>query len=170
MSGSARLVVGRIIKPHGIRGEVVIDSWSDHPDRFAVGAVLYVDGQAMVVVSSRPHQGRLLVRFEGIGDRTAAEALRGAVVEGDPLPPADPDTYLVSELIDLPVRTADGREHGRVVAVIELPGAAGYDLLEVRREQGGSWLLPAADELVEVVEEPGGWYLLVRDPPEGLLD
>jgi len=67
------------------------------------------------------------------------------------------------------VRHLDGSDLGTVTALFELPEAAGYDLLEVTRDQG-TWLLPCADDLVEAVEDEDGDIVLVVDPPEGLLD
>lgn len=165
--------VGRVVKPHGLRGEVVVELRTDRPEvRFAAGASVWLDGAAATVTAGRPHQGRWLVRFDAAPDREAAEALRGRVVtapvlEGD----ADADAYWNHELVGLVVVDEAGTDLGDVVAIVELPGAAGYDLLEVRRADGSSWLLPDVDELCAVVETDDGDLLLqVLDPPPGLLD
>jgi len=79
-----RVVIGRIGRPHGIRGEVTVETRTDEPDeRFAPGAVLLVDGpvQQLVVDRMHWHSGRLLVTFEGVVDRNDAEALRGLILE-----------------------------------------------------------------------------------------
>src|SRR5260221_11079540 len=73
-----RLVVGRVAKAHGINGEVSIEVLSDAPDRFAVGACVFAGDRSLTVATARDHNGRLLVRFDGVPDRTGAEALRGA--------------------------------------------------------------------------------------------
>jgi 16S rRNA processing protein RimM len=166
------VLVGRIVKPHGIRGEVVVESLSDVPGRFDDGTVLATDrGGPVTIVSSRPHQGRLLVVFEGVADRTAAEAMRGRRLYGETVDVSDSDTYFAHELAGMAVADADGRELGTVRDVIELPDAAGYDLLEVERADGGVWLLPAVDDYVEVaVDDDGVESLVVTDAPEGLLD
>ena len=168
-----RFEVGRVVKPHGLRGEVSVHVLTDRPEvRFAQGATLFLDGRPTTVASSRPHQGRWLVRFEGVADRSAAEGLRGQLVTASPLEgDDDTDTFWVHELVGLTVVTEESEDLGDVVAVVELPAAAGYDLLEVAHPDGHTWFLPAADDLVEAVEtEDGDVLLVVIDPPEGLWD
>lgn len=165
----AAVLIGRVVKAHGIRGEVVVQPLSDVPGRFDVGTEVVVGETPRAIAGSRPHQGRLLLAFEGVGDRNAAERLRGAEILGVTVDLEDTETYFAHELVGMAVRHLDGRELGVVSALIELPEAAGYDLLEVARD-GGTWLLPAAEELVEVVEEDDGALVLVVDPPDGLLD
>jgi 16S rRNA processing protein RimM len=170
-SDAELVVVGRVVKAHGLRGEVVVEVLSDVPGRLDAGVAVRLGGQPATIVASRPHQGRLLVTFEGVPDRTAAERLRGRALEAERIDLEDTDTYFVHELVGMPVRTADGRALGTVQAAVELPAAAGYDLLEVARDDGGTWLLPAVDEYVEVVADPDGREaLVVSDPPRGLLD
>jgi 16S rRNA processing protein RimM len=165
-----RVEVGRVIKPHGLRGEVAVFLTSDVMDRLAAGTEVWVDGVPTTVATSRPHQGRPLVRFEHVRDRTAAELLRGALVEAAPLDAEELDHYLVSELVGVSVLDPDGAVLGTVVGLVEMPPIAGYDLLEVERPAGGTWLLPAADELVEAVDDADGLRLVVRELPEGLID
>lgn len=164
--------VGRVGRAHALRGEVVVHLTSDVPDRLAPGTRVRVGGRDTEVVSVRPHQGRPLVRFAHVADRTGAEALRGAAVEAAPLGPDDLDVYLAAELVGRPVVAQDGSDLGVVTALVPMPAVAGYDLLEVRRADGVTWLLPAADELVEVVAAPDGTVarLVARDLPEGLTD
>lgn len=162
------VLVGRVVKPHGIRGEVVVDVLSDVPDRLTAGIEVSVAGRVMVVAASRPHQGRLLVAFEGLADRTAAEGLRGAAVEATPVDLDDSDVYWAHELVGMAVLADDGRDLGVVTDLIELPASAGYDLLEVDLA-GTTWLLPASDDLVEVRQADGADVLVVVDPPAGLL-
>ncbi len=170
MTATERVEVGRVIKPHGLRGEVVVYVTSEMDDRLEAGTPVWIDGVASTVATSRPHQGRPLVRFEHVHDRTAAELLRGALVEAAPLDPDELDAYLVSELIGIRVVDASGVDLGEVISHVEMPAVAGYDLLEVERPDGGRWLLPAADELVEAVEDADGLRLVARDLPEGLVD
>ena len=152
-----RLEVGRVGRAHGLHGEVSVTAVSNRPERFAPGSVLYVGDDRLVVGAARPHQGRWLVRFEGISDRTSAEALRGRILSGD-RPDAPPDGEVwVHEIIGAAVVDRSGTPLGRVVAVEANPA---HDLLVL--EGGG--LVP----MVFVVEtEPGR---VVIDPPEGLLD
>jgi 16S rRNA processing protein RimM len=165
-----RVAIGRVTKPHGIRGEVVVHVLSDVAGRFEPGAEVHLDGVPTRIASSRPHQGRLLVRFADIEDRNAAEPLRGRLIEAAPADLGGSDTYFVHELIGMAVVTVEGDHLGDVSDHVELPASAGYDLLEVRRDDGSTWLLPAVDEYVEVGELPDGTELLVVvDPPEGLV-
>lgn len=165
------VVVGRVVKAHGIRGEVVVDVLSDVPGRLDAGVTVQLGGRATTIRASRPHQGRLLLTFDGVSDRTAAERLRGRVLEAERVDLDDTDAYYVHELVGMHVRAEGGVELGTVQAAVELPDAAGYDLLEVVRTDGSTWLLPAVDEYVEVVDGPDGRpSLVVVDPPAGLLD
>lgn len=164
------VVVGRVVKPHGLRGEVVVLPSSDRDDRFAPGATLTgTDKTVYEVASSRGHQGRVLVRFAGVEDRTAAEGLRGLGLSAAATD--DAPTYFAHELVGARVVGPDEVEVGTVVDVVELPAAAGYDLLEVDAHGGGLLLLPAADELMAVAsDDDGRLTLALVDPPEGLLD
>lgn len=170
MAGGS-VVIGRVVKAHGIRGEVSVHVLSDVDGRFDAGSEVDLGGVPTVIASSRPHQGRLLVRFEGVADRSAAELLRGRTIEGPAADVSDSDSYYVHELIGMPVVTVDGDHLGDVTEHVELPDAAGYDLLEVTRGDGSTWLLPAVDDYVDVGELPdGSEVLVVVDPPEGLVD
>ncbi len=166
-----RVTIGRVVKPHGLRGEVVVEVLSDVPGRFDAGVEVSVGGRRAVIASSRPHQSRMLVRFDHVGDRDAAEALRGQVLEAEPLDEDDHPTYFAHELVGMQVVGENGEALGVVATLIELPAAAGYDLLEVSRDDGPDWMLPAADDLV--VAEPGDdgvVRLRLVSPPEGLVD
>jgi 16S rRNA processing protein RimM len=156
VSGTARLEVGRIGRAHGLRGEVGVTLGSDRVERLDAGSVLFADGRELVVVSARPHAGRWLVRFHGIDDRTAAEALLGLVLEGDELPTGG-DELWVHDLIGAAVRDRDGRALGSVTAVEANPAS---DLLVLDDEV----LVP----MTFVVEHGPGF--VVVDPPDGLLD
>jgi 16S rRNA processing protein RimM len=170
LSDVERVEVGRVVKPHGLRGEVVVRLFSDVEDRLAPGVAVWIDGVASTVATARDHQGRPLVRFTHVPDRTAAELLRGAIVEAEPIDADELETYLVNELVGLRVLDGAGALLGTVTALIEMPAVAGYDLLEVTREDGRSWLLPAADELVEAVEDADGLHLVVAELPDGLVE
>ncbi|OBI79633.1 ribosome maturation factor RimM [Mycobacterium sp. E740] len=168
------LVVGRVVKAHGIAGEVVVDVRTDDPDaRFAPGTSLRgrrprEDAERRYVVESvRAHGGRLLVRLAGVSDRTAADALRGTLflVDSAGLPPIeDPDEYYDHELEGLQVRTAAGADVGTVAEVLHT--AAG-ELLAVRTA-GGEVLIPFVSAIVTSVSLSD--RLVEIDPPEGLLE
>ncbi|HEY0807319.1 MAG TPA: ribosome maturation factor RimM [Pseudonocardiaceae bacterium] len=168
-------MVGRVVKPHGIRGELMVNVSTDSAEqRFAVGAVLFVtsrDGsvvRTLTVTAARPHSGRLLVYFEGIGDRDAAETLRGALLSGDiaELPSIDdPDEFYDHQLEGLAVQTVAGV---RIGTVREVMHGAGGELLVVDRTDGGEALVPFVREIVPEVDLRARRVLL--DPPPGLLD
>jgi 16S rRNA processing protein RimM len=165
------LAVGRVGRAHGVRGEVSVEVRTDDPDaRFAPGTSLVTDPRhvgPLTVESVRPHAGRLLVRFAGLGDRTAAEALRGVLllVDSAAIPPTgDPDEFHDHELIGLAAVTPEGIEVGEVVDV-EHPG---QDLLVLRRRSGGEAYVPFVGAIVVDVDVAAGRMII--DPPPGLLE
>ncbi|SON62508.1 Ribosome maturation factor RimM [Mycobacterium simulans] len=173
------LVVGRVVKAHGINGEIVVEVRTDDPDnRFAPGTTLRAkrfrgadqegdNERGYVVDSARDHGARLLVRLVGVTDRDAADALRGSlfVIDSDELPPIDePDTFYDHQLEGLRVRTTVGQDIGVVAEVLHT--AAG-ELLAVKRD-AGEVLVPFVSAIVTTVSLDDG--VLVIDPPEGLLD
>jgi 16S rRNA processing protein RimM len=171
-----RVIVGRVGRPHGIRGEVVIGVRTDEPDlRFVVGAILDVerspdgDSEQLTVAAARWHSGQLLVAFAGVTDRTAAGELTGSwlSVDSSQLPEiADPDEFRDHELIGLSVRTCAGDPVGVVTDVLH----SGQDLLVVRRPDGkdAESLVPFVKAIVPEIDVQAG--VIVIDPPPGLLD
>jgi 16S rRNA processing protein RimM len=166
------LVIGRIVRPHGIRGEVVVEITTDEPEsRYPVGAALATDPAQrgpLTVEAVRPHQGRLIVAFAGILDRDGAEALRGVrlwVESADLAPPADPDEFHDFQLVGLRAVDDAGVVLGEVVDVEHGPAA---DLLVLRRPDGGRALVPFVKAIVPEVDVVGGRVVL--HPPEGLLE
>ncbi|MEV4223538.1 ribosome maturation factor RimM [Nonomuraea sp. NPDC049725] len=166
-----QLVVGRIGRPHGVRGEVTVEVRTDDPEvRFAAGTSIATDPPArgpLVVESRRWHKGMLLVAFAGVAGRDAAEELRGTMLvidSADVAPTGDPDEFHDHQLIGLAVVTTGGEPVGEVTDVLH----HGQDLLVVRRAGGGDdALIPFVKALVPEVDPEGG--RLVVDPPEGLL-
>lgn len=165
---AGRLEVGRIVKAHGIRGEVVVEAVSNRPERFAAGAVLYAADRAFSVrratvqggpdPAGRMSRDRWIVSFAGVVDRNEAERLRGTVLTGEPLEHEDdPSELWVHELVGAEVFDGSGQGLGRVSAVEANPAS---DLLVL--ESGH--LVP----MVFVVESAPG--RVVIDPPAGLLD
>lgn len=171
MEEPTTVVVGRVGRAHGVRGEVSVDVRTDEPERrYVAGASLRVEesDRALVVRSTREHQGRLLVRFDGVDDRTGAEALRGCVlvVDVDPAEvPDDPTEYYDHQLVGLTVRSADGSDVGTVAQIVHLPG---QDTLAVRAADGRELLVPFVEALVPHVDVAAG-IVTVADVP-GLLD
>ncbi|NUW37946.1 ribosome maturation factor RimM [Nonomuraea sp. SMC257] len=165
-----QLVVGRIGRPHGIRGDVTVEVRTDDPElRFAVGASVATDpaGRGPLVIEGRRwHKDVLLVRFAGVDDRDTAESLRGIMLvidSADVEPSDDPDEFHDHELIGLAVVTTSGEPVGEVTDVLH----HGQDLLVIRRAGQDDALVPFVRELVPEVDVRGG--RLVIDPPEGLL-
>lgn len=179
MTGT-EVVVGRIGKPHGVRGEVTVEPRTDEPERrFATGAVLRTQTPhgsaphgrdrpaALTVAATRWHQSRLLVTFEELADRDAAEAVRGLLlaVEVDPDErPEDPEEFYDHQLVGLHVVTSDGADVGEVAEVVHGPA---QDLLSVTAADGREILVPFVAELVPEVDVPGG-RVVVHDVP-GLI-
>jgi 16S rRNA processing protein RimM len=169
------LVVGRVVKAHGITGEVVVEIRTDDPDiRFAPGTTLRArrrdePERDYVVDSAHEHGGRLLVRLDGVADRDAAESLRGTlfVVDSEALPPIDdPDEFYDHQLEGLRVLTTGGTRVGTVAEVLHT--AAG-ELLAVRTEgDGGEVLIPFVSAIVISVSLED--QTIEIDPPEGLLE
>lgn len=167
-----QIAVGQIARAHGVRGEVAVAVRTDEPDvRFVPGATLATEPPErgpLTVAATRWHSGRLLVTFEQIRDRDAAEDLRGTllVVDSAQIPaPADPDEFYDHQLIGLGVVTAAGQPVGEVADVLH----HGQDLLVVRRDHGaGETLVPFVGAIVTDIDVPGG--RLVIDPPPGLLN
>jgi 16S rRNA processing protein RimM len=165
------VVVGRIGRPHGVRGEVTVEVRSDDPDlRFYVGAVLATDPASrgpLTVTGKRWHRDVLLLTIEGIHSREDAETLRNTelLVDIADLPELeDPDSFYDHQLVGLTARLTDDSELGEVTAVRH----EGADLLVVRRPEGGDLLIPFVAAIVPTVDLAGGF--VVVDPPEGLLE
>jgi 16S rRNA processing protein RimM len=184
-----QLVVGRVGRPHGIRGEVTVQVHTDDPGlRFAAGAVLATDPASrgpLTIRSSRWHSGRLLIAFDGYADRGSAEELRGTllVMDSAEAGPAGPEEFRDHELIGLHVVTVAGEPVGVVTDVLHY----GQDLLVVGPAAGppgralgasappgpaggghGQILVPFVAAIVPEVDVGNG--RVVIDPPPGLLD
>ncbi len=162
------VVVGRVGRAHGVVGEVSVDVRTDTPDaRFAPGAQVWCGDRVLTVQAARWHHGRLLVKFAGIADRTAAELCRGAYLHVPADQAGDPgaDAFWDHQLVGLSVVLADGAEVGQVSDVVHAPG---QDLLAVTDRTGRERLVPFVRAVVPEVDLAGGRVVL--DPPPGLLD
>jgi 16S rRNA processing protein RimM len=165
------IACGRIGRAHGLRGEVVVDPWTDTPaERFAEGITLPTQPETngpLTVASAYERQGRWIVAFDGVADRTAAEALRGTVlmVRGvQRRPIEDPDEFYDSDLVGLTVQDRDGAVVGTVVEVVHGPGGDSLAVQNGEREH----FVPFVSAIVPTVDVAAG--LVVIDPPEGLLE
>lgn len=179
------LYVGRILRPHGIRGEVIVEVRTDDPDeRFAPGKVLATDPGAMpskdtdpaayqvpdrlTIEAVRAHQGRLIIAFDGVYDRNVADALRGVLLcvdSADVGPLADPDEFHDHQLVGLTAVTPAGETLGEVARIDHAPAS---DLLVLRRPEGSTALVPFVKAIVPEVDLAAGRVIV--DPPEGLFD
>jgi 16S rRNA processing protein RimM len=166
------VVVGRVGRPQGVRGEVTVEVRTDDPDeRFCPGASLHTDPPErgpLVVAGRREQNGRLVVLFEGVPDRTAAEGLRDTLLLVDvrTLPAVDdPDEFHDWQLRGLRADLEDGTSLGDVTDVLHLPHG---DVLVVTRAGGAEVLVPFVRAMVPVVDLDGGRVVLT--PPEGLVE
>ncbi|MFF2730944.1 ribosome maturation factor RimM [Streptomyces sp. NPDC058008] len=167
-----QLVVARIGRAHGIKGEVTVEVRTDEPElRLGPGAVLATEPAhvgPLAIETGRVHSGRLLLRFEGVRDRTAAEALRNTllIAEVDPAElPEDPDEFYDHQLMDLDVVLADGTEIGRITEISHLPS---QDLFIVERPDGSEVMIPFVEEIVTGIDLDE--QRVVITPPPGLID
>ena len=149
------LEVGRITKAHGIKGDVVVQLWSEFVDRLSPGSELQTEQGPLVVLASQPYQANHLVHFEGISSRSEAELLRGLSLSATPR--EETGTLFVHELIGCRVLLPDGSDVGVVDAVESNPAS---DLLVL----GDGQLVPLTFVTEHIPHER-----VVIDPPAGLL-
>jgi len=158
------VVVGKVTKAHGIRGEVAVEVRSDNPERFTDGATVFTpDGRKLTIERVHAHGQRTLVRFVGVTDRTAAEALAGTILEVPEswLPALDEGEYWPFELEGCRVVTDAGRELGTVSEVIPNPA---NDLWVAVDATGTETLVPALRDVIVDVDVEAK-RILVRDIP-----
>ncbi len=166
-----RVTVGRIGKPHGIRGQVTIEVRTDEPElRFAPGTTLSREsGSDLIVSDFHWHSGRVLLTFVGVDSRNAAEELRDSILmverEDTEVPPAS-DEYYDSNLIGCQVQTVAGDAIGRVVDVLHLPSQEVLVVSPVGAA-GTEYLIPFVESIVPRVDIAA--QLITVDPPAGLL-
>jgi 16S rRNA processing protein RimM len=170
---TVEVLVGRIGKPHGLRGDVTVDVRTDEPERrFAAGTRLRAEPpegsasrlRSLTVAAARWHQSVLLVRFEEVGDRTAAEAVRGTLLHAEiaaDATPEDPDEFYDHQLVGLTAYDVAGARLGEVTAVLH--GAA-QDLLTVRTPDGREALVPFVKALVPEVDLAGSRVVIADRP------
>lgn len=165
-----QLVVGRIGRAHGLRGEVTIEVRTDQPEiRFADGSVLVTDPESagpLTVIHAKNHSGRLLITFEGFDDRTKAESLRNTLLlaDVDPEAESEDDGYYDFQLVGSSVALKDGSIVGEVTEVIHLPA---QDLLAFSYQER-EVLIPFIHQFVPEVDIKA--KKIVITPPPGLID
>ena len=163
--GERRILVGKIGAAHGLKGEVKVRSFTEDPTGITGYGPLYVEGleQALLIKSARAAGDSLIIRFEGIDDRTKAEELRGKslYVARAQLPPLETGVYYQADLIGLEVAVSEKRL-GRVVQLVNFGGG---DLLEVETDGGERLLVPFTGAKVDLTGR-----VIAVDLPEGFLD
>jgi 16S rRNA processing protein RimM len=164
------VVIARIGKPHGLKGEVTVRLHTDAPeDRFVIGVAFPTDPAAkgpLTLRTHRVHNGIHLLSFDEAADRTAAEGLRGTQLLGAPQEDEpDEDAWYAEDLIGLQVVDPEGNQLGTVVELHDRPV---QDLLEVRLVGGRTGYVPFVEQIVPEVDIESGW--IVVDAPPGLLD
>ncbi|MEN9692794.1 MAG: hypothetical protein RLZZ330_438 [Actinomycetota bacterium] len=166
---TSRVVVGRLGRPHGIRGEVTVEIRTDEPElRFAPGSSVFLSsGKSLEIQSIRWHQNLLLVKFVGIEDRNGSETLRGNIVEVEvdenELPESD-DEFYDRQLVGLKA-VENGSQIGVVEEVLHLPS---QDLLSIKLNDGREMLLPFIEQFVPEIDLEKNQIIVT--PPNGLMD
>ena len=154
---SSWIAVGRVVRAHGIHGEVIVHRFGDAEEILAPGTELRLGDDAgaigRVVVNAQPHGRDWRVRFMGVDDRNASEALRGTwlFVSRDTLPELPEGSFYRFQLLGMAVRTEDGKALGRIEDILE---AGAHDVCVVRGAEG-EVLIPAVEALVRVNLERG---------------
>jgi 16S rRNA processing protein RimM len=164
MTAEPTVAVGRITRPHGVTGEVAVLVLSEVPGRFDDDATVWLeDGRALTVEASRPHKDRLLVRFREVPDRTAADALRGAllVVPESMSPPLPDDSWWDHQLIGCEVQTERELALGTVTEIIH---TTANDVWVAVDDAGAETLVPALKDVLVSVDV-GGKRIVVREIP-----
>ena len=160
------VVVGVIIGAWGLRGDVKVETHSDHPDRFVPGGVVYLDGERCVILRVHNHKAGYVVGLDTVPDRTTAERLRGKIltVPTSDLPGLDGDTFFYFDIIDMAVRTTNGDDLGRIEEILSTGGNDVY----IVRGSGKDILIPAVREYVTDVDVERA--VMTVSLPEGYID
>lgn len=165
MTGNRLVVIGRAVKPFGIRGEIKIRPFTETFASFEKSAVLVFDQTPYEVQGLRIHKGAVLALLGGIETPEQARLLAGALVKTDEknLPPKEEDEYYWFELIGLNVVTPTGRDLGKITNLIE---TGANDVLQVEGPHG-EILIPMIEDVVKEIDTENGHMIV--DPPEGLI-
>jgi 16S rRNA processing protein RimM len=162
-----RIIIGKIVAPVGLRGEVKVYPYSDNPERFAPGAEIAADDAPMSIEAARFVKKLPILKFAGVDSRDAAEALRGCMlsVSALALAPLPEGEWYVRELIGCGVWDESGKSLGTVTDVIQ---NRAQDLYEIAMEDGRRFLLPAVGDFVTAVDVTA--KRVTARVPAGLLE
>lgn len=171
MSARQTVILGRLTRPHSIRGEIRVDYYADSPLLLEKPLLLRAgEGvpRPVTVASWRTWRDQLIIRLEGVADRSAAEMLRGQelLIDAAQLPEADPDEPYLHELLGLSVVLSATGESVGVLDDVLFP--AGQELWSIQSPDGHEILFPAVPEFVDKIDIQAGHILIT--PPEGLFD
>jgi 16S rRNA processing protein RimM len=180
MQTPAFIIVGRVRKAHGIRGEVVVETLTDEPDAvFASGRRVFAgtaggdlapNRAELHISTSRPFNEGLLVGFAELPDRNAAETWRGRylLLPAEELPEPDEEQVYVHDLVGMQVALSDGQPVGTVEEIYELPQGLALDVRLAEPREGQTVLLPYDERTIASVDKEA--RLIVVTPAEGLLE
>ena len=162
-----RVKVGKVTGAFGIRGELKIYPYTDKPDRFEELDRVFIDQQEYVISNVRYQKNLVLLKFQGISDRNAAEKLRGAelTINRENLRELEEDEYFIFDLIGLEAVDENRKHIGRVSDVIQ---NSAQDLYEIETDDGKRQLIPAVYEFIPEIDLESG--IMMIKPIPGLLD
>jgi 16S rRNA processing protein RimM len=163
----ARIAVGVINAPWGLKGHVKVTPLTSNPERLRTGVELFVKGKPCRVLEAIEPYGYPMMLFAGYTSRTAAESLRGEVIEIDEsdLPALPPGEYYIDDLLDMEVVTVGGERVGRLAEVLK---TGANDVYVVQRPGAKDALIPAIPDVVREVDVAA--KRMTIDPLPGLLD
>jgi len=158
--------VGRVLRPHALKGELRVSAFSPEARNLQRGRPVYLAAVRRVIMRARLDRDAWILKLEGIDGRDQVEALRGELLE---MPDAevlreDDQSYFVHEIIGLTVRTAEGRDLGKIVEVL----TTGANDVYVTRGPAGEVMIPVIADVIERIDVPGG--LVVITPLPGMVD
>jgi 16S rRNA processing protein RimM len=150
--------IGRVVAPWGIRGEVKVEVQTDFPDRFSCGEILYLQGRAVTIKSSRYRGNTVILKLDTIDSRNAAELIRGACLEvpSTELKPLPKGEYYRFQLLGLEVQSTEGRLLGTISNVIP---TGSNDVYEISSDTG-VFLIPATDEVIKSIDIDKGCMVI----------
>jgi len=159
------IIIGRILAPWGVKGKLKVKIETDFPQRFAPGAKIYINRQAMTIDSAEQHRGNLVIKLDTIDSIEDAQKLRGRTIEihHSQVHPLSEGQYYYFQLIGLEVWTTKGKLLGNITEILTTESNDIY----IVRSANGETLIPAIEDVVKSIDLDKG--LLVIEPIPGLL-